>query len=124
MESVFPFKVYPRKYGSHVSSYKPFQKYVVEMVKANGLSWYAYSVEFKSRTEAEVVVFGMEDTFYGGIGREVFRFEVGCPTVESNEAVIEEANRLAIGIRQRQIEESEKEKIDAIKASIVSASFA
>ncbi len=124
MKSVFPFKVYPSQYGSYVISYKPFQKYVVEMAKHHDFAWYAYSVEFKNRTEAEVVVFGIADAYYGGIGKEICRFEVGCPTAESNEAVIDEANRLAIEIRQKQIEDAEKEKIDAIKASIVSASFA
>lgn len=124
MKSLFPFKVYPFQYSSYVISYKPFQKYVVEMAKHHDFAWYAYSVEFKNRTKAEVVVFGIADAYYGGIGKEIYRFEVGCPTAESNEAVMDEANRLAIEIRQKQIEDAEKEKIDAIKASIFSASFA
>lgn len=124
MKSVFPFTVHAHHCGSYVINYKPFQKYVVAMAKHHDFAWYAYSVEFKNRTEAEVVVFGMADAYYGGIGKEIYRFEVGCPTAESNEAVIEEASRLAIEIRQKQIEDAEKEKIDAIKASIVSASFA
>ena len=124
MKSVFPFKICPSEHGKYVISYKPFQKYVVEMAKSQPSGWYAYSVEFKSRTEAEVVVFGMADSYFGGIGKEVFRFDVGCPTSESDEAVVQEARRLAVEIRNQQIFDSEQEKIDAIKASIVSASFA
>ncbi len=123
MKSVFPFKVYPTQYEKYVISYRPFQKYVVDMAKRNDFAWYAYAVEFKGRTDAEVVVFGMQDAYCGGIGREIFRFDVACEPSESDEAVNQEASRMAAAFREAQIQDAEKKKIDAIKDRILGFSL-
>ncbi len=123
MKSVFPFKVYPIQYEKYVSNYRPFQKYVVDMAKRNDFAWYAYAVEFKNRTNAEVVVFGIKDSYFGGIGREIFRFDVACDDSESDEAVNKQASRMAAAIRERQIQDYENKKIDAIKDRILEFSF-
>lgn len=123
MESIFPVVVFPFDNGSYISNYDQFKKYVIAMSKENGIGWYAYSVEFKNRTEAEVVVYGMKDNHYGGIGSEVYRFEVGCPTCESNPAILAKARQMAVIERQNEIEKEEEEKIAAIEHRILEEAF-
>lgn len=123
MSCIYPVVVFPKDNGHFISSYDPFKKYVIAMSKENGMAWYAYKVEFKNRTEAEVVVYGMKDNYYGGIGSEVYRFEVGCPTSESNPAILAKARQMAVIEREMEIEKEEEEKISAIERKIIDKAF-
>lgn len=71
---VFPFTVKSYDNGHYIetpwSHHKTFAKY-----KPQDLSWYAYDVEVLSKTRAKFTVYGMEDSFYGGIGDVKHKFE-------------------------------------------------
>jgi hypothetical protein len=90
--SLFPFtvKADADHGGVPTGFFQIFQKH-----RTVGKTWYAADVIVHSFTEIEFVVFGMEDSVYGGIGAEIYRVTATVTAKETTQVNSQEAIRAA-----------------------------
>lgn len=81
--TLFPFNMYARDHGTYVHS--PELAQAVWMRLRDGQSWYAVECEVLSEQSIMLKVYGMEDAFYGGIGKKTHELEAVVQTEKEKE---------------------------------------
>lgn len=74
MKPLFPFTIFALETTHYTMSAHGFRGAFLA-AKPKDLTWYAYDVIVKSRTEVEFTVYSMRDNCYGGIGEKIATFE-------------------------------------------------
>ena len=99
----FPFTVHCAE-----NYHTPFEfKDTWMKIKPAKLTWYAYSVEVKSPTEIEFIVFDMKDNYFGGIGAKIGTFKATVTPDVTRKSIIARAARLAADKREQELEAEE-----------------
>jgi hypothetical protein len=107
-EKFFPFRVEcEQRLDGQVWSSHEFRN-VYNANRPKDKSWYAYDVVVKSPSLVEFIVYDMHDMCYGGLGKEIRRFEAKVHPELTRKSIERRAGMFALERRDRELVEQER----------------
>lgn len=118
--NIFPFKVLAHDCGTYVHSPKLAES-IWSRLRGN-TNWYACDIEITSINAATLFVYGMEDSFHGGIGNCIKELEISDFTDAEQEIlkglILNKYTALATLEFQKRVDEENKSRILTIRKEL------